>query len=62
MNGNVITFISEPWNVGMPGGPTVSRATITKKSNDEYTFVLEFKNGDKWDKVGDGSAKRKAAK
>lgn len=48
----VWTTISEPWAVsGM--GDVVSRSTVTVKG-DSLTMTVEFKNGDKWEKVGTG--------
>lgn len=55
---NRMVMISEPWDAGM-GAPMTSRATLTKKSDTEVHFLLEFKNGDKWDKVGEGTFKKK---
>lgn len=60
LDGDKLVTVSEPWDVGMPGGPTVSRVAMHKKSATEMTFILEFKNGDKWDKVGEGSFSKKA--
>ena len=54
-----MTFVSDPWDMGMPEGPMTSRSTMTKKSNDEVLFVLEFKMGDTWQKAGEGTFKRK---
>lgn len=50
-------FTSEPWAVG--GMEIVGRATMNKKSADELGFVLEFKMGEKWEKVGEGTFKKK---
>lgn len=60
ITGNTIVFISDPWDVP-GGGPTVSRATLIKKSDSEMTLLLEFKEGDSWSKVGDGVYKKKPA-
>lgn len=60
LDGDTVTFVSEPWEVGMPGGPTTGRATLKKKSDKEMTFTLEFKEGDKWNKVGEGTFTKKA--
>lgn len=57
--GNDFVSISEPWASGMPE-KTVSRSTLKKVSNSEVGFVLEFKMGDKWVKVGSGTFKKKA--
>jgi len=56
--GDKCVWISDPWSTGMPGGPTVSRATLTRKSSTEVAFILEFKEGDKWAKVGEGTFKK----
>jgi hypothetical protein len=58
IKGNQDVFTSEPWDAGDPNGPTTSRATMTRKG-DEVAFLLEFKEGDKWTKVGEGTFKRK---
>lgn len=59
MDGDKLIFISEPWDVGMPEGPIVSRATLTKKSDKEIVFLVEFKQGENWTKAADGSFKKK---
>lgn len=57
--GDVMILISDPWEVSSPtGAATVSRSTMTRKG-EEVHFVLEFKNGEKWDKVGEGVFKKK---
>lgn len=58
---NKFVMISEPWDVGMPDGPTSSRATMIKKSDTEASFVMEFKQGDKWVKVSEGTFTKKKA-
>lgn len=58
LENNKMVMISEPWDAGM-GAPMTSRATLTKKSDTEVHFVLEFKNGDKWDKAAEGTFKKK---
>lgn len=50
--------VSEPWDIGM-GEPIVGKATMTRKGDNEMMFVLEFKQGDKWMKVAEGTFKRK---
>lgn len=50
-----LVFLSEPWDVGMPGGPTHSRATLTRRGASRVDFVLEFRQGKKWSKVASGS-------
>lgn len=52
-----LVFHSEPWNV--MGSATSSRATILRKGADEMSFILEFKTGETWSKVGEGNFKRK---
>lgn len=59
IKGNDFVSISEPWASGMPE-KTVSRATLKKVSDREVSFLLEFKMGDKWTKVGTGTFKKKA--
>lgn len=56
--GEAIVFTSEPWEAGAPTGPVTSRATLSKKGDDIH-FLLESKNGDKWDKMGEGTFKKK---
>lgn len=55
-NGEMI-FFSEPWNSGMPE-KTSSRATLKKLNDKEVSMVLEFRAGDKWTKVADGTFKK----
>lgn len=50
-------FVSEPWDAGMPGGPVVGRGTAVRQGSD-ILFTLEFKNGEKWEKVGESLLKR----
>ncbi|HMS54764.1 MAG TPA: hypothetical protein PKA27_05140 [Fimbriimonadaceae bacterium] len=57
--GNKLVMISEPWDIGMPTGALVSRSTLTKKSNSEVDFVLEFKMGDAFTKVAGATFKKK---
>lgn len=54
MSGNKTVFISQPWEVGMPGGPTTSRATLIRSGN-KISMTLEFMMGKKWSKVASGS-------
>jgi hypothetical protein len=50
---------SEPWMVaGMPA-PTASRMTITKKSDTEISALMEFKQGNDWVKISEGTLKKK---
>lgn len=57
VKGDVLVFLSEPWDGG-DGKLTSSRATMTKVSATEAKFLLEFKDGDKWNKVGEGTFKK----
>lgn len=57
-DGTTWVSISEPWATGM--GSTVSRSTIVKKSNTELDLTVEFKEGDKWNKVGVATFKKKS--
>lgn len=59
LEGDKVITISEPWDVGMPGGPTVSRATLIRLSANEMDFLLEFKMGDSWTKAASGRLKKK---
>ena len=56
-DGTVMLMTSDPWEV--MGDATTGRATLTKVSNDEMKFKLEFKMGDKWVPVTEGSYIRK---
>jgi len=56
--GNKFVFISEPWTV-TPEETVVSRATLTKTSDNEISFLLEFKQDEKWEKVAEGTFKKK---
>ena len=47
---------SEPWHV--MGQETIGRATSTKKSDTEMTMLLEFKMGDNWTKIPEGTFKK----
>lgn len=53
---NTFVFESEPWDV--MGQKTVGRGTMTKVSDTELKFMLEFKSGDSWMKVAEGSFKK----
>ena len=57
MDGDKFAFTSDPWDVG--GMEMIGRASMVKKSDKEFTFILEFKLGDKFEKVGEGSFKKK---
>lgn len=59
-SGDKYVSVSEPWMVPGMAEATVSRFTMTKKSDTEVSFLLEFKEGDSWTKVGEGSAKKKS--
>ena len=54
ISGNKIVATSQPWEVGMPGGPTSSRATMIRSGN-KFSVSLEFMMGKKWTKVGSGT-------
>ena len=56
--GDKFVSVSDPWEV--MGRTIVGRGTMTKTSDTEATFVLEFKEGDDWMKVADGKMKKKA--
>ena len=56
--GDKFVSVSEPWDVGM-GEPTTGRATITKVTDIMVNFMLEFKEGDKWNKVAEGTFTKK---
>ncbi|MBA3725133.1 MAG: hypothetical protein H0W86_01460 [Armatimonadetes bacterium] len=56
LEGDKMVMISEPWTVE---GPMTSRATITKKSDKEVHFLIEFKEGDKWVKTAEGTFTKK---
>lgn len=58
LNENALVMTSEPWNVGI-GQPTVSRATLTRKSSTEIHFLLEFKDNDRWTRGAEGTFTKK---
>lgn len=58
LEGNSLVTVSDPWDVGM-GEPSISRATVKKVSDKECTFALEFKMGDEWAPVANGTFKKK---
>jgi hypothetical protein len=57
VKGGKAVFTSEPWDAGLPGGPVVGRGTAVRQGSD-ILFTLEFKNGEKWEKVGESLLKR----
>jgi len=59
VDGKNWTMESEPW-VGM-GQATTGRSTITMVSDSEMKMTLEFKTGDTWTKVAEGTLKKKTA-
>lgn len=59
IEGDVWTMTSEPWKVGGQPEPTTGRVTLTRKSDTEMAFLLEFKEGDKWSKVAEGKLTKK---
>ncbi|MCB8932096.1 MAG: DUF1579 domain-containing protein [Fimbriimonadaceae bacterium] len=56
--GDTVVFTSEPWKTDPNGEATVSRASMTKLSDTELKFVLEFKAGDDWVKAGEAIFKK----
>lgn len=58
MEGGNFVAISEPWSIGMPE-PMISRATTIRKSDTEFEFTLELKDGETWAKAGWGTFKKK---
>ena len=52
-------FESEPWTV--MGQVTVGRSTVTRVSDTEMKMTLEFKDGDNWNKVAEGTMKKKTS-
>lgn len=54
--GSTLVMISDPWEI--TDDVAVSRVTIVKVSDDEYTFTLEFKEGDSWALVNESTFKR----
>lgn len=61
LEGTKLTMVSDPWDV--PGmGPVVTRATMTKVSETEISFVMQFKEGDAWTPAGKGTYKKKATR
>ena len=57
LEGDTLVMVSEPWQI--MGDESVSRATLVKVSDDEMKFKLEFKYGDEWTVISDGTFKRK---
>jgi hypothetical protein len=57
VEGTKAVFVSDPWNV--MGQVTSSRATVVKKGDSEMAFTLEFKQGNSWSKVAEGTFKKK---
>jgi Protein of unknown function (DUF1579) len=56
LTGDVLVMVCDSWDV--MGSVSTSRSTLTKLSNDEAKFKLEFKEGDKWSVVTEGVYKR----
>lgn len=54
-----LVMVSDPWTV--MGQTTVSRSTMWL-DGEKLKFLLEFKEGDSWNKVGDGTFTRKSAR
>ncbi len=57
LTGNTLVMTSEPWPI--QGQVMESRAHLIKVGNDEIKFIIDFKEGDKWTKAGEGVYKRK---
>jgi hypothetical protein len=58
IDGDKVVFLSEPWEV--MGADMTSRVTMMKKSAAELSFTIDFKMGENWQKVAEGSLKKKA--
>ncbi|MBA3726384.1 MAG: DUF1579 family protein [Armatimonadetes bacterium] len=56
--GNTMTLVSKPTPMHGMGDQTF-RATATKKSDKEMSFLLEMKDGDKWNKMIEGTYTKK---
>jgi hypothetical protein len=50
-----VSWTSQPWMVDGAPEATTARATFTKKSEKSAHFLLEFKQKDKWIKVGEAT-------
>ncbi len=59
IDGTKWVFESEPWTV--MGQPVVGRSTVVRVSDTEMKMTLEFKMGDNWTKVAEGTLKKKVA-
>ncbi len=57
-NGDAFVSVSEPWDAGPEREPITGRISYTKKG-DDMLYVLEFKMGEKWEKVAEGTFKKK---
>lgn len=55
--GEELVFTSDPWTA--MGEPTVARGTLKKVSENEFTFMLEFKLETGWETVSNDPFKRK---
>ena len=58
LTGDNMVFISDPWDMGS-GTPMTSRATLTRKGNDEVVLLIEGQNAGQWTKIGEANLKRK---
>jgi hypothetical protein len=58
LEGSKLVMTSEPWDTGM-GDPITGRGTMTKRSENEIHFSLEFQMNGTWEKVGEGLLKKK---
>ena len=59
IKGDSVIWVSEPWVTSPEAPPTISRATLTKRPGNQMKFVLEFKEGDQFTKVGEAVFKQK---
>lgn len=57
LDGNTMISTSEPWDTGM-GQAMISRATLIKKSDKEFSMTIEFKTGEKFEKAAEGAFKK----
>ena len=57
LDGNKLLMVSDPFNV--QGQDIVGRATQTRKDDGSVHFLLEFKMGEEWAKVAEGTFKKK---
>lgn len=49
-----LVLISDPWDLGEEmGGVFISRSTLSKMGDKQMKIVIDFKNGDAWEKAGE---------